>query len=56
MDRRLYSMTDAASAAGISTPTLCRRIAAGKGPQRVRIGRAFVVTDIALRDWLATLS
>ena len=56
MSKPIFSLTDAASAAGMSMPTLFRRIHDGKGPERIRIGRGYAVTADALRNWLATLS
>jgi hypothetical protein len=49
----LYSMADCASVAGVSLPTLSRRIAAGRGPARQRVGRHFVVAEPDLLAWLA---
>jgi predicted DNA-binding transcriptional regulator AlpA len=50
---KIYTMTDAAAAAGISTPTMARRVQAGRGPARIRIGRSFAITEQALAEWLA---
>jgi hypothetical protein len=49
---KLYSQTNAASEANMSLPTFERRVRAGRGPRRLQIGRAFVITHADLWDWI----
>ena len=48
-----YTQTAAAEAGGMSTPTFQRRVREGRGPARVRFGRAFLISAEALAEWLA---
>jgi predicted DNA-binding transcriptional regulator AlpA len=49
----IYTLTDCASIRGVSMPTMARRIRDGRGPDRIRFGRAWAVTEQALNEWLA---
>ncbi len=49
----LHSMADAASRGKMSLPTLARRIRDNRGPARVRVGRAYAITEASLIEWLA---
>jgi predicted DNA-binding transcriptional regulator AlpA len=54
--RRLgYSVTEGATAAGISRVMLYRLIRAGKGPKVTRIGGRMIILTPALERWLAEL-
>jgi predicted DNA-binding transcriptional regulator AlpA len=39
---------------GISKATLKRLLAAGKGPERIRLGKRVLVSEAALQCWLAS--
>ena len=51
----IFTQTEAASRGGMSIPTYTRLVRAGKGPDRIRFGRAYVVTEQALNDWIDRL-
>jgi hypothetical protein len=50
---RVYTQTQAAAIRGISTPTYHVWLRQGRGPARQRFGRAYMITEASLQEWLA---
>lgn len=55
MSTRLFSLAEAAALAGISGPTMTRRLRYGSGPRCQKIGHAKVVAEPDLLVWLSSL-
>ena len=51
----IFTQTEAASRGGMSIPTYTPSFGPSKGPDRIRFGRAYVVTEQALNDWIDRL-